>query len=123
MARAATNPVSTSGHALAAMTGGWTACAGVLSRGAHMPGVLSAAALILGALLIMLSWSSWRRQARAAWAFLISISAVLGVITLFATPKMIHLGLPVALVVLVPPLHLTAMTLLAISRDEPDVDR
>jgi hypothetical protein len=83
-----------------------------------MPGVLTAATLILGVLLVALSWLSSQQHARAAWAYLISINAVLAIITMFAAPKMMHLGLPPALVVIVPPLYLTAMTLLAISGDD-----
>jgi len=53
----------------------------------HMPvqvGVFQAA---IGALMLRLTWASWRGKDRAAWAFLLSLAGVLSVALLFGAPR------------------------------------
>jgi len=117
MAQAPPSATSTIGHALAVLLGVNSLVDGTLALVHGMGGVLIATTWIVGALLVMLSWFSWHGRSRAAWSFVISICSVFAVITLFGAPKMLHLGLPLVGVVLVPPLYITVVALLATSGD------
>lgn len=69
-----------SAFALAALVGG------VMAWRADLPGVLAVAQLVLGALLAALVPLSFQGN-RAAWSFLLSIAAVLAIVTFFGAPK------------------------------------
>ena len=118
MAQAApASATSTIGHALAALLGVNSLVDGVLALLHDMTGVLVATTWIVGALLVVLSWFSWHDRSRAAWSFIVSICSVFAVITLFGAPKMLHLGMPLVGVVIVPPLYITVVALLGTSGD------
>ena len=117
MAQAPASPTSTIGHALAVLLGVNSIVDGTLAFMHGMTGVLVAATWVVGALLLVLSWFSWHDHSRAAWSFVIAICGVFAVITIFGAPKMLHLGLPMPLVVIVPPLYITVVALLATSGD------
>lgn len=53
----------------------------------HMPTLVGIFQAALGALLLRLTWSSFRNKDRAAWAFLFALAAVLTVTLLFGTPR------------------------------------
>ena len=75
------------GHALAAAAGlaALAAAFPALSRG--YPGVVGVTLIVVGVIIPLVVWRSFVRS-RAAWSFLIALCATLGVITLFAAPKL-----------------------------------
>ena len=73
-------------HGVAALSGLVALIASVFALKKGMPFVLPAALFIMGALLPLLAWRSLLRS-RAAWAFLIAMCAVLGLVLLFGAPK------------------------------------
>jgi hypothetical protein len=76
------------GHLLPVVLGAahLVAAVGAFSRG--LPGVLGVTLLISGVLLPVLSWRSYAQRSRAAWSFLLALSAVFAVVGLFGAPKM-----------------------------------
>ena len=58
---------------------------------------------VAGALLPALAYLSAYRQSRAAWAFLIALAIVLGIMTFFGAPKVRNLvGIPLAAALVLP---------------------
>jgi hypothetical protein len=89
------------GHGLAAALGILALIAAVFSFRAGIQITLTVALVIVGVLLPALAWLSANRS-RGAWSFLISLSAVLGIMTLFGSPKVralvgIHIGIALAI--------------------------
>jgi len=89
------------GHGIPAALGIAALIASLFSYLNEIQVTLTISLLVVGALLPVLAWFSLHRS-RAAWSFLISLSIVLGIMTLFGAPKVrtlvgIHMG--VALVI------------------------
>ena len=89
------------GHGIPAALGIAALIAAAFSYHAGIQITLTISLLFVGALLPVLAWFSLYRS-RPAWSFLISLSIVLGIMTLFGAPKVrtlvgIHMG--VALVI------------------------
>jgi hypothetical protein len=60
-----------------------------------MPTLVGIFQATLGALLLRLTWASYRHKDRAAWAFLFALAAVLTVTMLFGTPRIrVAIGIP-----------------------------
>jgi hypothetical protein len=75
-------------HGLAAMFGVGYAASGVMILvRTQMPPLVGVFQLAIGALLLRLAYASWKQKDRAAWAFLLSLSAVLAGATLFGAPR------------------------------------
>src|SRR5271154_225899 len=107
------SPTSLIGHILAALIGVGALVAGSEAAMHAMPGVMAATLFICGALLPVLGWMSLRGS-RAAWSFTLSITGVLGLITLFGVPKvhtMLDISFPVA--ALIPIACVAAVALLS----------
>lgn len=75
------------GHAITLATAALSIVAAFTVLMSDLPGVLGVVLLFLGALLPFAAHASWRGS-RAAWATLVSITSVLGLITMFAAPKL-----------------------------------
>jgi hypothetical protein len=58
----------------------------ILMRG-QMPALVGVFQGSIGALMLRLAWSSYKQKDRAAWAFLLSLSAVLAGATFFGAPR------------------------------------
>jgi hypothetical protein len=74
------------GHVLSALLAVGNVVAGVAALAAGLSTVLALTLLVSGTLMVVLAWYSYRR-ARAAWAFLVSMTAVFGVFFLFGAPR------------------------------------
>lgn len=88
------------GHVVTALLGITALVAAVFSYRAGIQITLTVSLAVAGALLPLLSWLSMRRS-RAAWSFLISMSVVLGIMTLFGAPKvrtLLEINIGVALI-------------------------
>lgn len=86
------------GHGIAAALGVLSLVASFYSWKNGLQPTLGVALVVSGVLLPALAWLSLNRS-RAAWAFLISLCAVLAIMTLFGAPKVrtlvgVHIGVP-----------------------------
>lgn len=90
------------GHGIPAAAGVASLVAAVGALQSDIQITLVISLLVLGVLLPALAWLSWGRN-RAAWAFLVSLSIVLGIMTLFGAPKVRNLvGIPLAAALIIP---------------------
>lgn len=75
-------------HGLAATFGiGYVASGVTILVRTQMPPLVAVFQLAIGGLLLRLAYASWRQKDRGAWAFLLSLSAVLAGATLFGAPR------------------------------------
>lgn len=74
------------GHALVVALGAAALVAGYESFSHALPAVMTAVLFAVGLLLPTLAHFSWRRS-RAAWAYLLSLTIVFGIVTFFGAPK------------------------------------
>jgi len=58
----------------------------IISRGS-MPPLVGVFQAVIGGVLLRLAWASWKHKDRAAWAFLLSLSAVLAGAMFFGAPR------------------------------------
>jgi hypothetical protein len=80
--------------------------------------VLGISLIAAGAIGIGLAWASWHRS-RAAWAFLISLTAVLAVCFLFGAPKVRNqLGIGLWTALIYPGIKTVTVVALAMMRDD-----
>lgn len=89
------------GHGIPAALGIAALIAAVFSFRAGIQPTLTIALISVGGLLPLLAWLSMNRS-RAAWSFLISLSIVLGIMTLFGAPKIrtiVGIHMSIALVI------------------------
>ncbi len=75
------------GHALAALFGAAALLAGLGSFSGSLPRLLSLVLVTMGVFALPLTYASFTRRSRPAWAFLAAILGVMGVCTLFGAPK------------------------------------
>lgn len=73
------------GHSLAVLAGGLAVVGSISLPEVNL--VLPIAMFTVGALLLLLTWKSLERQ-RTAWAFLVAVTSVFGVIMLFGSTKL-----------------------------------
>lgn len=89
------------GHGIPAALGLASAAAAVGAVQIKLQPTLVISLIAIGVALPLLAWRSWKGN-RAAWAFLVSLSIVLGIMTLFGAPKvrnLVGVSLGVALVI------------------------
>ncbi len=106
------------GHALCVLLGLAALYAGYQSYQHAMPSVMTAVLVVVGVLLPTLAHFSWRHS-RAAWAYLIAITTVFGIVTFFGAPKVrnvLDIGFWTAMIV--PGLQFVTVTALAMVRTE-----
>jgi intracellular septation protein A len=101
------------GHGIPAALGIAALIASFFAYQSHIQITLTISLIITGAMLPLLSWLSINRS-RAAWSFLISLSVVLGIMTLFGAPKIRTLiGIHMAVALVIPGLFALATVALA----------
>lgn len=106
------------GHGLAVVIGIASLIGGIAGLLSHLPVVMALTLVVSGLLLPVLALSSFKHS-RAAWAFLISMLAVLATVTFFGAPKIrhvMHIGLWHAIVI--PGLMVVAVIALTMVRSE-----
>jgi hypothetical protein len=87
-------------HGFAALTAAAEVVFGMVALDTGRPIVLGVTLVVCGGLGIGLAWQSYKHDSRAAWSFLIALSAVLALCTLFGAPKVraqLGIGLWIAL--------------------------
>lgn len=90
------------GHGLPAVLGIASLIAAFFAYQSHIQITLTVALVVIGGLLPWVTWLSLHGN-RAGWSFLISLSIVLGVMTLFGAPKVRTLtGMNIGLALLIP---------------------
>src|SRR5689334_8755399 len=90
------------GHGLPATLGLAALIAAFFAYQSHIQITLTVALLVIGGLLPWVTWLSLHGS-RAGWSFLLSLSIVLGVMTLFGAPKVRTLtGMHIGLALLIP---------------------
>jgi hypothetical protein len=100
-------------HAIPAALGVAALIAAVFSQRAGIQSTLMVSLLVGGGLLIALSYFSVMRS-RAAWSFVISLSVVLAIMTLFGAPKIRTLvGIHMAVALVIPLLFFVAAGMLS----------
>lgn len=89
-----------------------------------VPAVLPVFLIVSGGLLLVLSWYSYSRRVRTAWAFLVAMCGVFAVFELFAGMKVARqLDVSLWLVFVVPGLKvIAAAALVSLNRDYIDAD-
>ena len=90
------------GHGIPAALGVLSLVAAYFSWKNHIQPTLGVSLIIAGVLLPALTYLSAMKRSRAAWAFLISLCGVLGVMTLFGAPKvrtLVGVNMGVALII------------------------
>jgi hypothetical protein len=106
------------GHALAVVVGVASLVAGVAAFFSSIPPVVAFALLGCGLALPLLTWKSLEHS-RAAWAFLISVLAVLATVTFFGAPKVRNvLGIGLWYALIIPSLETVAVIALSMIRGE-----
>ena len=101
------------GHIVPAVLGFGALISAFFAQRTHIQITLTVTLVVVGALLIGLSYASSILRSRAAWSFLISVSIVLGVMTLFGAPKIRTLvGIPMGLALVIPLAFLAVVTML-----------
>lgn len=106
------------GHGLAVVIGIASLIGGIAGLVSNLPVVMALTLVVSGVLLPVLALSSFKHS-RSAWAFLISMLAVLATVTFFGAPKIrhvMHIGLWHALVI--PGLMVVAVIALTMVRSE-----
>lgn len=106
------------GHGLACLLGVASIVAGCGAIAHDMPPVMGATLLIVGVLMPVLAWRSLLHS-RAAWSFLIALTAVFGGVDFFGAPKvraLLGIGLWTALIV--PGLQIVTVVALVMLKDE-----
>jgi len=105
------------GHGIPAALGIAALIAAVFSYRAEIQATMTVALIFVGALLPLLTWLSMNRS-RAAWSFLISLSVVLGIMTLFGAPKIRTLvGVHMSIALILPGLFAVAAFALSVQSD------
>jgi hypothetical protein len=100
-------------HVIPAVLGVAALIAAVFSQRAGIQITLMMSLLVAGGLLISLSYFSLMRS-RGAWSFVISLSIVLAIMTLFGAPKIRTLvGIHMAVALVIPALFLAAAVMLS----------
>ena len=106
------------GHGLAVLLGLAALIAGVEAFSHDMPNTMGATLLVVGTLMPVLAWYTWRRS-RAAWSYLIALLAVLAAVFFFGAPKVrTVLGVSLWVALIVPALQITAVVALAMLRHD-----
>jgi hypothetical protein len=106
------------GHGLAVVLGIGAFIAGIGAISRDLPGVMCATLLVVGCLLPVLAYFSWRHS-RAAWSYLISLLAVVATVTLFGAPKVrVQLGVGLWTALIIPGVTTVAMIAVAMLRGE-----
>jgi len=101
------------GHIVPAGLGCMALIAAFFAQRSHIQPTLTVSLVVVGALLVGLAYASSVLRSRAAWSFLISLSIVLGVMTLFGAPKIRTLvGIPMGLALVIPLAFLAIVTML-----------
>jgi hypothetical protein len=104
------------GHGLAVVVGVASLVAGIAALFSSIPPVVAFALLGCGIALPILSWKSLEHS-RAAWAFLISVLAVLATVTFFGAPKVRNvLGIGLWYALIIPALEIVAVIALGMLR-------
>lgn len=88
-------------HALGFLLAAASIIGGIAGFIGHLPPVLGITMLIVGAITGILAWHSLQGS-RVAWSFLMSLMAVMAVVTLFGAPKvrhLLHIGLWYAIII------------------------
>ena len=105
------------GHLIGAIAGVASLGGGVEALMHHMPPVLGVTMVIVGGALIALALLSFQNYSRIAWSFLNAIMVVMGLVTLFGSPKVrsildiplgLAMGIPIVLTIGVIALSLAA---------------
>lgn len=111
------------GHGLATLGGAVALVGGVAALQTDIPSVLGASLLIIGVIIPVVAWSSYRGGSRAAWAFLVSLAGTLGLITMFGAPTLGRLlGTGMWTAMILPGVLAVATTaLLALSERYPEI--
>ena len=89
------------GHGIAGALGLGSIIAGAFALGSSIPSVLGVSLLFLGIIVPLMVWRSLV-YSRAAWSFLLSTCAVLGLILIFGAPKvrgLLGVGLWTAMII------------------------
>jgi hypothetical protein len=108
----------TVGHALSAIAGIGAIAGGIATGRADINLVLPIALFITGGLFLLLTWQSLERS-RPAWAFLIALCSVFGVIMLFGSTKVRnHTGFGLYYALIIPGMLEVATVALALLRRE-----
>jgi hypothetical protein len=121
------------GHVLPAVFGalyiaplvlGLVVSSGVRAWAASVPSVLPVFLVVSGALMLALSWHSYYRRVRPAWAFLVAMCAVFAVFELFAGMKVARqLDVSLWLLLVLPGLKVVAAAaLVSLNREYIDAD-
>lgn len=106
------------GHALSAIAGLGAIAGGVAAASTDINIVLPISLFLGGVLFVVLTWKSLERS-RPAWAFLIAMCSVFGVIMLFASTKLRnHTGVGIYYALIVPGMLQVATVALALLRRE-----
>jgi len=83
------------------------------------PPVLGISLLLAGALMLVLTWQSYRHRSRAAWAFLIALCCAFGFAEIFGAPKVAHvLDISMWTALIAPALKVIAVVALSSVRDD-----
>jgi hypothetical protein len=106
------------GHMLPAVLSVGNLVAGVASLAGGLPFVLTVTLLVSGILIPVLAWFSYRRS-RAAWAFLVAMTGVFAVLSLFGGPRIAAtLSTSLQAVLIIPVLFAAATVVLIQLRDD-----
>ena len=106
------------GHAIGFVAGIASLVAGFAAFGSTIPGVVAVTLIVTGLVTPVLSWQSLQRS-RTAWAFLISMLAVLATVTFFGAPKVRHvLGIGLWYALIIPAVEIVGVIALSMVRTE-----
>jgi hypothetical protein len=106
------------GHAIGFIAGVASLVAGFAAFGSTIPGVVAVTLIVTGLVIPVLSWQSLQRS-RTAWAFLISMLAVLATVTFFGAPKVRHvLGIGLWYALIIPAVEIVGVIALSMVRTE-----
>jgi hypothetical protein len=102
------------GHAVPALLGLLALVGAFFSYESGIQPTLTVSLIVAGTMLPVLAWFSLQRS-RAAWSFLVALSIVLGIMTLFGAPKVRTLvGIHMALALVIPGLFALAAFALSV---------
>ena len=101
-------------HGITAALGVLGMIAAYFAERSGIQSTLTVALIVGGGLLIALSYLSAMTRSRAAWSFVVSLSIVLAIMTLFGAPKIRTLvGINLGLALVIPALFLVAAVMLS----------